>query len=199
MCLRLTFHREEIFGMEKTARHDAAVLKAELFESKGRPEPEEGFQEWIKTTLEAFISASLVFGSWVDKHQIRTFKVYYGLESGAPIEYERLAEGFECPEPSSEWYVIHYRRDVEKVLGVLHNCAEQTFDGFLEMVVLGMSVDQLELSVRSWNTIHRAGIKTVGELIKCPASRLREGGNFGVKSLKEINNLLEDMKLPCIQ
>ncbi|MBD3305471.1 DNA-directed RNA polymerase subunit alpha [candidate division KSB3 bacterium] len=60
---------------------------------------------------------------------------------------------------------------------------------------LSMSVDELELSVRSSNCLKNANIRTVAELVQKSESDLLKTRNFGKKSLNEIKTILADMNL----
>jgi len=60
---------------------------------------------------------------------------------------------------------------------------------------LKRTIDELDLSVRSYNCLKNANILTVDELIKWSESRLRGLRNFGEKSLKEIKMKLNAMGL----
>jgi DNA-directed RNA polymerase subunit alpha len=57
------------------------------------------------------------------------------------------------------------------------------------------SVEELELSVRSYNCLKKAEIKTIGELIQKTDSEMLRTKNFGRKSLNEIKELLSEMGL----
>ncbi|MBN1164787.1 MAG: DNA-directed RNA polymerase subunit alpha [Candidatus Krumholzibacteriota bacterium] len=61
--------------------------------------------------------------------------------------------------------------------------------------LLGRSVDELELSVRSSNCLKAANIKTLGELVFKSESDMLKYRNFGRKSLKEIADILDGMGL----
>jgi len=61
--------------------------------------------------------------------------------------------------------------------------------------VLARSVDELEMSVRTANGLQQAGIKTIGELCSRTEADLLKTKNFGLKSLKEVKELLADMGL----
>lgn len=56
-------------------------------------------------------------------------------------------------------------------------------------------IDELELSVRSYNCLQGAGITHVGDLIQRTEAELLKTKNFGRKSLKEIKDILEEMEL----
>ncbi len=60
---------------------------------------------------------------------------------------------------------------------------------------LAMSVDELELSVRSSNCLKNANIRTVSELVQKTEGELLKTRNFGKKSLNEIRGILADMGL----
>lgn len=61
--------------------------------------------------------------------------------------------------------------------------------------LLGRSVDELELSVRSSNCLKAANIKSLGELVTKSESEMLKYRNFGRKSLKEIADILDGMGL----
>ena len=61
--------------------------------------------------------------------------------------------------------------------------------------LLSRSVDELELSVRSSNCLTSANIRTIGELVQKTESEMLKQRNFGRKSLKEIQEILQGMNL----
>jgi DNA-directed RNA polymerase subunit alpha len=56
-------------------------------------------------------------------------------------------------------------------------------------------IDELELSVRSFNCLQSAGIRYVGDLVQKTEAQMLKTKNFGRKSLKEIKELLAEMEL----
>jgi len=60
---------------------------------------------------------------------------------------------------------------------------------------LGRSVDELELSVRSYNCLKNANIRTIGELVQKNEAEMLKTRNFGRKSLNEIKEILTLMGL----
>jgi DNA-directed RNA polymerase subunit alpha len=60
---------------------------------------------------------------------------------------------------------------------------------------LGMSVNEIELSVRAANCLNNANITTVGELAQKSEADMLKYRNFGKKSLNEIKQKLEDLGL----
>jgi len=61
--------------------------------------------------------------------------------------------------------------------------------------VLEMSVEELDLSVRSYNCLKRAGINTVEELISRTEEEMMKVRNLGKKSLEEVLNKLAELGL----
>ena len=58
-----------------------------------------------------------------------------------------------------------------------------------------MSIDELELSVRSYNCLKRAGINTVGELVNKTPEDMMKVRNLGRKSLDEVLLKLKELGL----
>jgi DNA-directed RNA polymerase subunit alpha len=56
-------------------------------------------------------------------------------------------------------------------------------------------VDELELTVRSYNCLKNANIKTIADLVQKTEQEMLKTKNFGRKSLKEISEILKDMGL----
>lgn len=61
--------------------------------------------------------------------------------------------------------------------------------------VLYMSVEELDLSVRSYNCLKRAGINTVGELVQKSVEDMMKVRNLGKKSLLEVEQKLASLGL----
>ena len=61
--------------------------------------------------------------------------------------------------------------------------------------VLEMSVEDLDLSVRSYNCLKRAGIHTVEDLTKKSEEDMLKVRNLGRKSLEEVIHKLQDLGL----
>jgi len=61
--------------------------------------------------------------------------------------------------------------------------------------LLKMSVDELELSVRSHNCLKAATIQTIGDLVRRDEQEMLKFRNFGRKSLQELSRILEEKGL----
>ena len=61
--------------------------------------------------------------------------------------------------------------------------------------VLEMNIDELELSVRSYNCLKRAGINTVEELCNKTPDDMMKVRNLGRKSLEEVLGKLQELGL----
>ena len=61
--------------------------------------------------------------------------------------------------------------------------------------VLEMTIEELDLSVRSYNCLKRAGINTVQELTNKTEEDMMKVRNLGRKSLEEVKDKLEELGL----
>ncbi|NLT97357.1 MAG: DNA-directed RNA polymerase subunit alpha, partial [Christensenellaceae bacterium] len=61
--------------------------------------------------------------------------------------------------------------------------------------VLDITIEELDLSVRSYNCLKRAGINTVAELIKRNEEEMMKVRNLGRKSLEEVEQKLAALGL----
>ncbi|HUG82515.1 MAG TPA: DNA-directed RNA polymerase subunit alpha [Bryobacterales bacterium] len=71
--------------------------------------------------------------------------------------------------------------------------ADATTDQYQEY--LNRSVEELELSVRSYNCLKNANIQTIGDLVVRTEADMLKTKNFGRKSLNEIREILASMRL----
>lgn len=81
----------------------------------------------------------------------------------------------------------------EEQTEVTEEVTEHAFDPRLEY--LGRSVEDLELSVRAYNCLKNANIRTIGELVQRTEAEMLKTKNFGRKSLNEIKEILTSMGL----
>ena len=61
--------------------------------------------------------------------------------------------------------------------------------------ILEITIEELDLSVRSYNCLKRAGINTVEELIKRNEEEMMKVRNLGRKSLEEVEQKLANLGL----
>jgi DNA-directed RNA polymerase subunit alpha len=61
--------------------------------------------------------------------------------------------------------------------------------------VLNRSVEELELSVRSYNCLKNANIQSIGDLVQKTEAEMLRTKNFGRKSLNEIKEILQGLGL----
>ena len=81
----------------------------------------------------------------------------------------------------------------EEVAEVAEEPAERAINQMNE--VLNRSVEELELSVRSYNCLKNANIQTIGDLVQKSEAEMLRTKNFGRKSLNEIKEILHSMGL----
>ncbi len=81
----------------------------------------------------------------------------------------------------------------EEVVEAAEEPAERAVNRLHE--ILNRSVEELELSVRSYNCLKNANIQTIGDLIQKTEAEMLRTKNFGRKSLNEIKEILAGMNL----
>ena len=92
-------------------------------------------------------------------------------------------------------------RDHFSIFVSLDEAVEQAIDGAGDSPVvannehLDKSVEELELSVRSYNCLKNANIRTIGDLTKKSEDEIAKTRNFGKKSLQEIKEKLKEWNL----
>lgn len=79
-----------------------------------------------------------------------------------------------------------FEEEVEEVVDEEYNRIKE---------LLERSVDELELSVRASNCLRAAQIRSIGELVIKTEQEMLQYRNFGKKSLKEIQDLIQTMNL----
>jgi DNA-directed RNA polymerase subunit alpha len=84
---------------------------------------------------------------------------------------------------------INFEEQPEEEEEEVDRDAERMYDN------LKRSVEELELSVRSYNCLKNADIKTIGELVQKSEAEMLKTKNFGRKSLNEIKEILSEMGL----
>jgi len=93
-------------------------------------------------------------------------------------------------------------RDHLNIFVSLDDSDDPVIDGSNEPVRAGVSnehldksVEELELSVRSYNCLKNANIRTIRELVGKTETEMLKTKNFGRKSLNEIKEILQSMGL----
>ena len=61
--------------------------------------------------------------------------------------------------------------------------------------MLDTPIEELDLSVRSYNCLKRQGVNTIGQLTECSENDLLNIRNFGAKSIEEVKDKLQGMSL----
>ena len=62
-----------------------------------------------------------------------------------------------------------------------------------------MTIEELDLSVRSFNCLKRAGINTVGDLVNKSEEDMMKVRNLGRKSLEEVIEKLESLGFTLVK
>lgn len=140
-----------------------------------------------------------------------TLKHRFGLEGNQPKKLEEVGalEGLtrervrqieakalrllRHPVRSKELKSLYYIPAPEAPPPLIGSGKESNGEG--EVATLAKSVDELELSVRSANSLINAKVEYVYELVQKTEVELLKTKNFGRKSLKEIKEILEQLGL----
>lgn len=85
---------------------------------------------------------------------------------------------------------INFEEEVEQPVEAVAVRPSQPFNEHLDK-----SVDELELSVRSYNCLKNSDIKTIRDLVQKSEAEMLKTKNFGRKSLNEIKDILQTMGL----
>ncbi len=85
---------------------------------------------------------------------------------------------------------INFEEEVEQPVETVVVKTAQPFNEHLDK-----SVDELELSVRSYNCLKNSDIKTIRDLVQKSEAEMLKTKNFGRKSLNEIKDILGSMGL----
>lgn len=85
---------------------------------------------------------------------------------------------------------INFEEEVEQPVEAVVIKSSQPFNEHLDK-----SVDELELSVRSYNCLKNSDIKTIRDLVQKSEAEMLKTKNFGRKSLNEIKDILNSMGL----
>lgn len=135
-------------------------------------------------------------------------RVKYSVESarkGQRTDYDRLileiwTDGRLCPDDALTQASAILQRHLDVFVGFDENAVEfeeareQRDDEQSRMKkLLGMSVNEIELSVRAANCLNNANITTVGQLVTKTEVEMLKYRNFGRKSLNEIKDKVEEL------
>lgn len=102
------------------------------------------------------------------------------LASGILIGYLKLFQNSTVMEPEP---------------GIVGTTTQEPEPATEEDPKLAMSIEEMDMSVRSNNCLRRAGINTVGDLINKSEEDLKKVRNLGTKSLDEIMKKLKELQL----
>ena len=135
-------------------------------------------------------------------------RVNYKVEAarlGQTTDYERLVlEVFTNGTMSPELAVSRAAMLLRDHLGIfisaeesIRQAAEETTGGLDASMeaLLAKEIDQLELSVRSVNSLKNANVHTLRDLVQRTEKDMLETKNFGKKSLEEVMDVLEGLGL----
>ncbi|MDD5823737.1 MAG: DNA-directed RNA polymerase subunit alpha [Firmicutes bacterium] len=134
-------------------------------------------------------------------------KVNFTVENtrvGQITDYDRLVleiwtDGSIAPEEGMSIGAKIIQEHLDLFIGLGSDVNEMKFmiekDEDKQAKALVMAIEELELSVRSFNCLKRAGINTVEELTQRTEDEMMKVRNLGLKSLVEVKNKLAELGL----
>lgn len=135
-------------------------------------------------------------------------RVTYNVENtrvGQRTDYEKLileitTDGTLTPDDALSYAGKILKDHIQMFIGFDIETEEEEEPEVDEEVIrirklLQMSVDELELSVRSHNCLTAANINTIGDLVRRDEQEMLKFRNFGRKSLTELNKILDEKGL----
>ena len=134
-------------------------------------------------------------------------KVNFTVENtrvGQVTDYDRLVleiwtDGSIAPEEGMSIGAKIIQEHLDLFIGLGSDVNEMKFmiekDEDKQAKALVMAIEELELSVRSFNCLKRAGINTVEELTQRTEDEMMKVRNLGLKSLVEVKNKLAELGL----
>jgi DNA-directed RNA polymerase subunit alpha len=115
------------------------------------------------------------------------------------LTIEILTDGSISPEDALGMAAKIMMNHLDVVVELSEKAKETDFiidrDEVGSVQLMEMSIEELDFSVRSYNSLKRAGISTVGELINKSEEEMMTIRNLGRKSLKEVKDKLEELNL----
>ena len=120
-----------------------------------------------------------------------------------PIEILKLnveTDGSISPKDAVSYAATYLREHLKFVEAIAHPEVLEITTGVSEETMalrklLNQAIDEMELSVRSFNCLQAAGIKFIHELVSKEETQMLKYKNFGRKSLTELIEKLDSMGL----
>ena len=144
-------------------------------------------------------------GIEVSEHQLQQFQKYYEiLVEWNSAKYDQLVlevetngslKPFEAISLAAKILVEHLNMFVELTDMAMNMEVMSETQNDTTNKVLDMTIEELDLSVRSYNCLKRAGIQTVQDLASKSEDDMIKVRNLGKKSLKEVKEKLIELGL----
>lgn len=188
--VRVINPRHHLFTMQ-----DDRDLTVELYVNKGR-----GYVESEQHPADRSLPVDLVRIDSIYSPVRRTNFHVSETRVGQRTDYDRLVltvetNGTVSPEEAVSYAAALAQTHFQYFAGFGSHSAALAGDGATDAQrlaqLLSTSIDALELSVRSVNSLKNSNIRSLGDLVRQTESQIIQVKNFGKKSLQEIADLLE--------
>ena len=196
---------------------DSAELHYELgmcrYESNEYEAAAEAFNEALRLDPNhrgaMFNLAYLLYQRGVDKEAVELYEKCAAMKPvhiGAVVNLALICEDMGRYDESASWFQkLHDAEPSDKKLEMLTKFASSCMDMYYDderqkqtarrEKLLGMSIDDFELSIRSRKCLEDMDIKTLGDLVSKTESELLSFNNFGETSLSEVKLILKQKGL----
>lgn len=177
---------------------DDRDINVELYVNKGR-----GYVEADQHPLDRGLPVDLVRVDSIYNPVRRANFTVAETRVGQRTDYDRLTltvetNGTISPEEAvsyaaalAQTHFQYFANFGSHAQGAMQSGGEHTGDGQRLSSLFKTPIDDLELSVRSVNSLKNSDIRTLGDLVRQTEGQMLQVKNFGKKSLQEIADLLE--------
>jgi DNA-directed RNA polymerase subunit alpha len=192
-AVRIGDPRHHLFTLQ-----DDREINVELYVNKGR-----GYVEADQHPLDRGLPIDLVrIDSIYNPVRRANFSVAE-TRVGQRTDYDRLTltvetNGTISPEEAvsyaaalAQTHFQYFASFGSHTAGMLQGSADHSGDALRLQQLFKTPIDELELSVRSVNSLKNSDIRTLGDLVRQTEAQMLQVKNFGKKSLQEIADLLE--------
>jgi DNA-directed RNA polymerase subunit alpha len=191
--IRIGDVRHHLFTLQ-----DERELNVELYVNKGR-----GYVEADQHPLDRGLPVDLVRVDSIYNPVRRANFSVAETRVGQRTDYDRLTLTVETNGTISPEEAVSYAAALAQThfqffanfgshaQGSVASNGEHSADGMRLSQLFKSPIDELELSVRSVNSLKNSDIRTLGDLVRQTEAQMLQVKNFGKKSLQEIADLLE--------
>lgn len=145
-----------------------------------------------KRMIEGFTLEATALQMGVSKERIRQIENKAIRRIRIPARIQYLTRGYEYIQMREDVAKLTTELELEKARLVYLLANPERIEITKEEIKNNITLETLDLSVRTYNCLRRAGIKTIGETIIKSVDELRRIRNMGGKSIRELKEKLHE-------